>query len=80
MSDLRKAAQMALEALEWCEPDCEENPRGFERWASVMPVLREALAQTDEKFCDTHCTWRDHHPDCAIARSLALPDSEGGEL
>lgn len=33
-----------------------------------------------EKFCDDNCTWRDHHPDCAIARSLAMPDSEGGEV
>jgi hypothetical protein len=22
---------------------------------------------TAEKFCDTHCTWLDHHPDCKIA-------------
>jgi hypothetical protein len=43
------------------------------------PLYYAALAQP-EKFCDTHCTWRDHHPDCAIAGSLALPDSEGGEV
>lgn len=48
MSDLRKAAEAALEALEWCEPHCEENPSGFEKWASVMPVLREALAQPEQ--------------------------------
>jgi hypothetical protein len=45
MSTLREAAQQALEALMWCEPCCEENPRGFEKWAAVMPVLKEALAE-----------------------------------
>jgi hypothetical protein len=49
MSDLRTAAQQALDALEWCEPHCKENPNGFERWASVMPVLREALAQPEQE-------------------------------
>lgn len=37
------AAKQALEALEWCEPDYYENPRGFKKWVAVMPVLREAL-------------------------------------
>ena len=34
-----------------------------------------ALAQPDESFCDTHCTWRDHHPDCALAQpeQTAMP-------
>jgi len=38
-----QAMKQALEALEWCEPHCDENPKGFEKWAAVMPVLREAL-------------------------------------
>jgi hypothetical protein len=31
-----------------------------------MKILRDALAE--EAFCDFHCTWRDHHPDCFMAR------------
>ena len=38
-----QAMKQALEALEWCEPHCDENPKGFKKWAAVMPVLREAL-------------------------------------
>jgi hypothetical protein len=38
-----KVIEQALEALEWCEPHCDENPKGFKKWAAVMPVLREAL-------------------------------------
>jgi hypothetical protein len=30
---------------------------------------RAALAQSDEQFCDTHCTGRDHHPDCTLAQN-----------
>jgi len=35
--------EQALETLEWCEPDYDENPTGFKKWAAVMPILREAL-------------------------------------
>lgn len=36
--------------------------------------LRQALAQPDpEHFCDTHCTWRDHHPDCKLAQPEQEP-------
>jgi hypothetical protein len=69
VSDLRKAAQQALEAYD------QHDPLGV-----VMVDLRAALAQRDESFCDSHCTWHQHHPECAIGRSLALPDSEGGEV
>ena len=24
-----------------------------------------------ETFCDNHCTWRDHHPDCALRTAAA---------
>lgn len=30
------------------------------------------LVQPD--FCDTHCTWRDHHPDCERAEPVQEPD------
>jgi hypothetical protein len=23
-------------------------------------------SMTDENFCDGHCTWLDHHPDCSV--------------
>lgn len=63
-TDLLTAAKLALDALEYCEPDCEKNPRGFDRWSSVMPVLREAIYDAlnhrvtglphCEKFCEAN--------------------------
>ncbi len=47
MTTLRQAAEQALDALMYCEPCCEENPKGFQRWADAMPALREALAQPE---------------------------------
>ena len=41
----RALLEQALEALSYCEPDCEENTHGFDLWANVLPPLREALAQ-----------------------------------
>jgi hypothetical protein len=38
------------------------------RMQEEIDELRAALAQLDESFCDSHCTWHDHHPDCALAQ------------
>ena len=65
MSDLRTAAQQALEALEMSRrfvyadnrPQCDE----------AIDALRAALAQQAEHFCDTHCTWADHAAGCVMA-------------
>ena len=65
MSDLRKAAQMALEAL---EGDYRHAVRD-----DAIDALRAALAQPAEKFCDTHCVWTDHHPDCDLAQPEPEP-------
>jgi hypothetical protein len=46
----------------------------------LVPGHIHTCTPQPEKFCDDNCTWRDHHPDCAIGRLLALPDSEGGEV
>ena len=37
-------------------PDGEEHPN---------VVLSDKFLQ-QEKFCDNHCVWTDHHPDCAL--------------
>ena len=46
------------------------------RMQEEIDDLRAALAQPDELFCDTHCTWRDHHPDCFMARTEKGPEPE----
>ena len=79
MNDLRKAAEAALEALEWCEPQCKKNPEGFEKWANVMPVLREALAQPEQEpvawmSTDKYWMWsnKDKMPDRWIGNVIPL--------
>ena len=48
------------------------NP-DWDRVKALEEALREhmaeiqrlkALAQPDESFCDSHCTWLNHHPYC----------------
>ena len=68
MSNMREAAEQALEALE------HENTmvdRGDGHWEFkhdlASAALRAALA---EHFCDTHCTWADHAPGCVRAEPV----------
>jgi len=74
MTTLREAAQQALEALTYVTrhftrapstlKDSDARAMGHE----AIAALRAALAQPEqEKFCDSHCTWLDHHPDCVRA-------------
>ena len=56
MTDLRKAAEMALEALEWNYGTDLENIENCMAWLDKMnatiPALRQALAQPEERG---HC-------------------------
>lgn len=86
MIGLRKAAEMALAALEDANTVIEHKQDVRFR-EQAIEALRQALAQdkrpvksycggipnyvTDpepNKFCDAHCTWADHHPDCDLNR------------
>ena len=53
MTDLRKAAEMALEALEWNYGTDLENIENCTAWLDKMnatiPVLRQALAQPEQE-------------------------------
>ena len=42
-----KAMKQALEALMYCEPDSEENPKGFELWGEAMSVLKQAIREAE---------------------------------
>ena len=70
MNDLRKEVEDALK-------EGEIYDRFGARWGKErIEVLRAALAQPDESFCDTHCTWLQHHPDCFMARTEKGPEPE----
>jgi hypothetical protein len=67
-----EAMKMALEAL-----DELYLPGELERVNKAITALREALA---EQFCDTHCTWLDHHPDCDKVEQPAQSTADKSEL
>ena len=65
-----EAMKLALEALEdqrifTMRPDHEGKELTPAKVTNAIAALREALA---ERFCDSHCTWLDHHPDCDKAK------------
>jgi len=81
MSDLRKAAQQALEFCEIVHDGCTDSDDGTVEAVTVwcpelIDTLRAALAQPDESFCDSHCTRHQHHPDCFMARTEKGPEPE----
>lgn len=59
----RELMQQALEAL-----TTYDGTNGESKRKRVLDALRERLAQPWEKFCDTHCTAFDHHPNCKLAQ------------
>jgi hypothetical protein len=57
----------------------------FEAFAQDIKELLCAAPKPAPDFCDTHCTWADHHPDCERAEPAALepvecPECRGGEV
>ena len=53
----RVEAEMAELRLEVISLIGQEHPTG--------PVVKES-----PDFCDTHCTWMDHHPDCPKSNDI----------
>ena len=61
-----EALRLALEAMEmFCEHGAILRP------IEIRDAIKAALEAKDEpweKFCDSHCVWTDHHPDCKLAK------------
>jgi hypothetical protein len=72
MTTQTEAMRLALEAL-----DELYLPGELERVNKAITALREALA---EQFCDSHCTWLDHHPDCDKVEQPAQSTADKSEL
>ena len=58
-----EALRLALEAL---STSMYPQPRQLNAIAAIKSAL-EAKDEPWEKFCDSHCVWTDHHPDCKLA-------------
>ena len=46
-----------------------DEPYAAEVARCTITAIKEALAQSWEKFCDSNCVWTDHHPDCKLAQT-----------
>jgi deoxyribodipyrimidine photolyase len=54
---------------------------GYELHGGAITAIKAALEAKDEpweKFCDSHCVWTNHHPDCKLAQRtwVGLTDDE----
>ena len=61
-----EALRLALEVLKRASDagysiECEEA-------ITAIKAALEAKDEPWEKFCDSHCVWTDHHPDCKLAQ------------
>jgi hypothetical protein len=71
--------RLALEALEnWLEFDPENFGEVDKKAITAIKAALEAKDEPWEKFCDSHCVWTDHHPDCKLAQRTwgGLTDDE----
>ena len=52
------------------EANWEEDHKvwGIHNFARAIEAALEAKDEPWEKFCDSHCVWTDHHPDCRLAK------------
>ena len=73
--DKDKALRLALEALETL---MIERGSIYEKAITAIKAALEAKDEPWEKFCDSHCVWTDHHPDCKLAQRtwVGLTDEE----
>jgi hypothetical protein len=69
-----EALRLALEALKnaYWPTDSDLLPaHNIKECAEAITAIKAALEAKDEpweKFCDSHCVWTDHHPDCKLAQ------------
>ena len=68
MSKQTEALKLALEALNKSQPIDSSSVIPHNAHCKAITAIREALA---EQFCDNHCTWLDHHPECDKAEQPA---------
>ena len=69
-----EALRLALEALKnaYWPTDSDLLPaHNIKECAEAITAIKASLEAKDEpweKFCDSHCVWTDHHPDCRLAK------------
>ena len=71
-----EALRLALEALELAHPRFGIATEKHKQAITAIKAALEAKDEPWEKFCDSHCVWTDHHPDCKLAQRKPLTDEE----
>ena len=51
-----------------CNCGADEANAEIEQAITAIKAALEAKDEPWEKFCDSHCVWTDHHPDCKLAK------------
>jgi hypothetical protein len=69
-----EALRLALEALETSMYPQQKQLQAI----TAIKASLEAKDEPWEKFCDSHCVWTNHHPDCKLAQRtwVGLTDDE----
>jgi hypothetical protein len=77
-----EALRLALEALELAHPRFGIATEKHKQAITAIKATLEAKDEPWEKFCDSHCVWTDHHPDCKLAQRtwVGLTDEERGQV
>ena len=63
-----------------CNCGADEANAAIDQAIAAIKAALEAKDEPWEKFCDSHCVWTDHHPDCKLAKDepVAWYDSVSG--
>jgi hypothetical protein len=59
---------MVVSMIQAKEIDGELWIKASDHHQAIKAAL-EAKDEPWEKFCDSHCVWTDHHPDCKLAKN-----------
>jgi hypothetical protein len=82
MTDLRKAAEMALEALEWNYGTDLENIENCTKWLDYLnktiPALRQAIEQAEESLVKSYCGGKPNY--CTPEVSPEVAGEDTGEV
>jgi hypothetical protein len=62
------ALRLALETFESMSHKDSIFAGEFDNEITAIKAALETKEESWEKFCDSHCVWTDHHPDCKLAK------------
>ena len=58
----------------------DQTEAKFQELLETTVAALEAKDEPWEKFCDSHCVWTDHHPDCKLAKDEPVQEPWESEM